>query len=84
MDTFAYLRLLDDPRVAEEIERYKWIESSKVGRDIGPERAALEWIRSYGHIWLTIHKPKEYKKIADDSVCSGQEEMIALVLPHSP
>lgn len=63
MDIFAFLRLLDDPRVASEIERYKWIESEKLGRDIGKETAALEWIKAYGHIWLRIHKPAQYKAL---------------------
>ena len=63
MDPLAFLRLLDDVRVVEEIERYKWIESEKLGKDIGRERAALEWIRAFGHIWLKIHKPQEYMKL---------------------
>ena len=61
MDIFVFLRLLDDERVAQEIERYKWIESERIGKDIGKERAAMEWIRAFGHIWLKIHKPKEYQ-----------------------
>lgn len=38
-------RLLE--RQLEEILKYKWIESEKVGYDIGFERAAREWIRKY-------------------------------------
>lgn len=71
MDTLKFLRLLDDERVVAEIERYKWIESEKLGKDIGKERAGLEWTRAYGHIWLTIHKPKEYKALLDES--EGQD-----------
>lgn len=65
MDALAFLRLLDDTRVVEEIERYKWIESEKTGRDIGRERAAMEWIKAYGVIWLKIHKPKEYRALTE-------------------
>lgn len=61
----AFLRLLDDDRVAAEIERYKWIESEKSNQDIGRERAAWEWISAYGHVWLTIHKPEEYKVLSE-------------------
>src|ERR1043166_9901218 len=32
---------------AEEIKKYKWIESEKAGRDIGWERATREWMQKY-------------------------------------
>lgn len=66
MRSLIFLRLLDDKRVAEEIERYKWIESERIGRDIGKETAALEWIKAYGHIWLKIHKPCEYRLFTEE------------------
>ena len=34
-----------------EIERYKWIESEKEGRDIGGNRAALEWLHKHQEAW---------------------------------
>ena len=34
----------------EEIERYKWIESEKSGRDLG-RQAALDWISKYAAKW---------------------------------
>ena len=68
MRILIFLRLLDDPRVIQEIERYKWIESERVGKDIGKERATMEWIRAYGHIWLKIHKPDEYRKMMEESL----------------
>lgn len=61
MRVLLLLKLLDDPRVVTEIERYKWIESERVGKDIGKEKAAMEWIRAYGPIWVKLHKPVEYK-----------------------
>ena len=78
MDAIAFLRLLDDKRVVDEIERYKWIESEKIGRDIGRERAALEWIRAYGHIWLKIHKSQEYAKLAGvyHNECGSRNERL--------
>ncbi|RJP29655.1 MAG: hypothetical protein C4533_01315 [Candidatus Omnitrophota bacterium] len=60
MDAILFLRLLDDERVAREIDRYKWIESERLKKDIGRERAAMEWIKAYGMIWLKIHKPNDY------------------------
>lgn len=35
----------------EEILRYKWIESEKVGRDIGFEQALTEWIIKHRADW---------------------------------
>jgi hypothetical protein len=35
----------------EEILRHKWIESEKHGKDIGFERALLDWIRHYREGW---------------------------------
>lgn len=34
-----------------EIMQYKWIESEKLGRDIGQETAALQWVQRYGMVW---------------------------------
>ena len=35
----------------EEIKKYKWIESEKVGKDIGWERAAREWMLKHFPGW---------------------------------
>ena len=35
----------------EEILRHKWLESEKAGRDIGFERALLDWVRNYRDGW---------------------------------
>lgn len=35
----------------EEILRHKWIESEKVGRDIGFERALTDWIVKHRSKW---------------------------------
>ena len=36
---------------AEEIKKYKWIESEKAGGDIGWERAMREWMHKYFPDW---------------------------------
>ncbi len=38
----------------EEILRHKWIESEKAGRDIGFERALLDWIIKYRSGWRDV------------------------------
>jgi hypothetical protein len=40
----------------EEILKHKWIESEKVGRDIGFERALLDWIRNHRDKWRDSRK----------------------------
>ncbi len=35
----------------DEILRHKWIESEKVGHDIGFERALLDWIKKHRERW---------------------------------
>jgi hypothetical protein len=35
----------------DEILRHKWIESEKIGRDIGFEKALLDWILKYRSGW---------------------------------
>lgn len=37
----------------EEINKYKWIESEKAGKDIGMERATREWMAKYFPQWKT-------------------------------
>ncbi len=39
----------------EEIDRYKWIESEKAGRDIGWQRAAGEWWERHFPGWKRAH-----------------------------
>ena len=35
----------------DEILRHKWIESEKIGTDIGFEKALLDWIIKYRSAW---------------------------------
>ncbi|MCG3147889.1 MAG: hypothetical protein PCFJNLEI_01330 [Verrucomicrobiae bacterium] len=35
----------------EEIKQYKWIESEKLGKDIGWERARQEWLAKHFPAW---------------------------------
>jgi len=60
-DNYPYFR---DPRALDEIRKHKWIESQKLGEEVGFATAALDWINKYGQEWKKIHAG-EYK---DNSV----------------
>ena len=40
--------LLRDELALTEIRKHKWIESEKLGREIGFATAAVDWIEKYG------------------------------------
>jgi hypothetical protein len=42
----------------EEILKHKWLESEKIGKDIGFERALLDWIRKHRDEWRATRRPK--------------------------
>ena len=44
--------------VCYEILSYKWLESEKMGQDIGEDRAAQEWIRNYYECWFQSNASK--------------------------
>lgn len=35
----------------DEILRHKWLESERLGKDIGFEKALLDWIRKHRDAW---------------------------------
>lgn len=43
----------------EEILRHKWIESEKLGYDIGFERALLDWIVKHRSTWRRQRKQSQ-------------------------
>ncbi|HWA09641.1 MAG TPA: hypothetical protein VG838_09345 [Opitutaceae bacterium] len=40
----------------EEILKHKWIESERLGYDIGFERALLDWIRKHRESWRAARR----------------------------
>ena len=40
----------------EEILRHKWLESERLGYDIGFERALLDWIRKHRDAWRVARR----------------------------
>jgi hypothetical protein len=43
----------------EEILRHKWLESERLGYDIGFERALLDWIRKHRDEWRRSRRGPE-------------------------
>ena len=43
----------------EEILKHKWLESEKAGRDIGFERALLDWIRNHRDRWKASRRAEQ-------------------------
>lgn len=41
-----------------EIDRHKWIESEKVGRDIGFDAALTDWMTHHKNKWVDASIPK--------------------------
>ena len=40
----------------EEVLKHKWLESEKVGHDIGYERALLDWIMNHREKWRSARR----------------------------
>jgi len=53
--------LLKDKRVTEEIHKHLWIESQKVGYNIGVERATDEWLKLYAEGWMRYHMSEKFR-----------------------
>lgn len=45
----------------EQVMKYKWIESEKQGRDIGLEKAWLQWEARYYRTWKNSIKQEDVK-----------------------
>ena len=41
--------------VIHEIEKHKWYESQKAGRNIGGNAAALDWLEKHYEAWKEAH-----------------------------
>ncbi|HBO98152.1 MAG TPA: hypothetical protein DE315_01585 [Candidatus Omnitrophica bacterium] len=52
-------KLLNNKKVVEEIDRHRWIESEKAGRDIGFDRASTDWLERFSQAWMDYHMPKQ-------------------------
>jgi hypothetical protein len=43
----------------EEILKHKWLESERLGYDIGFERALLDWIRKHRESWRAARRQQQ-------------------------
>ena len=53
--------LLNNKEVVEEINRHLWLESERVGYDIGFEKAAEDWLKRFSAAWINYHMPDKKK-----------------------
>lgn len=52
---FENFQVISNKQIREEIRKHKWIESEKIGRDIGFATAAIDWIKNHGEEWRKHH-----------------------------
>jgi hypothetical protein len=45
----------------EEILKHKWLESERLGYDIGFERALLDWIRKHRESWRAARRQHQHQ-----------------------
>ena len=53
---------LKDELALIEIRKHKWIESEKLGQEIGFATAAYDWINKYGYTWKQFRLDMEDNK----------------------
>ena len=54
--------LLSNKDAVEEINRHRWLESEKIGQDIGFEAAAEDWLKRFSAAWIQYHLPERKKE----------------------
>ena len=59
-EQFLYLK---DEEVIHEIRKHKWIESEKVGYEVGFFTAAYDWINHHSEAWLKNQIEHSKKRI---------------------
>lgn len=68
----------------EEILRHKWLESERLGYDIGFERALLDWIRKHRDSWRAARRSQGGSASAAGRTSSpfGSPSVTAHTQPH--
>ncbi len=61
----------------EEILRHKWIESERLGYDIGFERALLDWIRKHRDAWRADRRLKMQAAASQTSSSAEQRQQVS-------
>lgn len=62
----------------EEILKHKWLESERLGYDIGFERALLDWIRKHRESWRAARRSGGSTSSAQSSKTAGAEPSSSL------
>ena len=57
-----YRHVVDE---CNEIDRHKWIESEKVGHDIGKDKAHWSWICNHKNKWHSSWIDKNLESLSD-------------------
>ena len=57
-----YRHVVDE---TNEIDRHKWIESEKLGKDIGKDRAQWSWISTHKNKWHSKWISRNLKHLSD-------------------
>ena len=65
-------KLLTNKKAVEEINRHRWIESEKIGHDIGFETASGDWLEKFSSAWMQYHMPN--RKTSSSSSKSVKRE----------
>lgn len=55
----------------EEILKHKWLESERLGYDIGFERALLDWIRKHRESWRAARRQHQQSQHSAGSGSTG-------------
>jgi hypothetical protein len=71
--------LLKDPRVIKEIERFKWLESEKLGYDIGSDTARETWVSRFAAAWETAHIKNNREPVAKKELMSVDKSNVISV-----
>ena len=60
--------LLNNQDVVDEINRHRWLESEKAGKDIGFDIAATDWLKRFSTAWMQYHMPEKLKERSVEKV----------------
>ncbi len=55
----------------EEILRHKWLESERLGYDIGFERALLDWIRKHRESWRAARRASQQSAVGKPAAAAA-------------
>ncbi len=57
----------------EEILKHKWLESERLGYDIGFERALLDWIRKHRESWRAARRSQSAQQSVAAAIRSSTQ-----------